>query len=459
MSQREREKRRPVTAARRVAEHSSGDRPALKTPEGLRFWRPKKPGSYKIEVVPYEVGPAAAKMNKSYAKPGEWYYERTFFTHAGVGPNSESYVCSAKTFGKPCPICEEWAALMKSPNKEAAEMAKQLRPKERQLFLIVDHDEEQYGVQLWEVSNFCFGKQLDAKLNGADPEDRDRYMNFADPDEGSTLKLLASEEALGSGNNKFLKFSVDEIRTRRQPLDPAWVDHGYCLDAMIAPVPYDQLKRIFLQTGGDDDEQVDDAQPTRRPVSRQEEDDAPPARSKRPSVDEDDAPPARKAAKAPPPDDDEGGPPPARKGWKVGDAVAYTYRKTEFVGEITKIDVAKEIATVQAEGTDRPHVVDLEDLSPAPARRPVSRQEEDDDTPPARSKRPPVDEDDAPPARKKAPPPDDDDPPARKAAKAAGPDDEPAPRKKAVDWDDDDEPAPRKKADADDDAPPARRGR
>jgi hypothetical protein len=441
------ERRRPVVdAGRRVTEHTSGSRQHLKIPEGLGLFMPKKPGAYKIEVIPYEMTKSSQRFVTNYAKPGEWYYERTHWVHDNVGVNNDKAICLAKNFNKPCPICEHRAMLLKRPDAEAEKLAYALKPKERQLFLVLDHAEPHKGLQLWDVSNWCFGKQLDQKIAAADDDDRKAFRRFADSEEGRTLKLIGSEESTGDGGGKYMKFSVDAFKERSEALDPDLFDHGHVLDDMVKEMDYDGLKKFFLQ--GDDE----DAEKKAGSKGKKEDDDKPtggfakPGGKKKPDPDDDD-PPAKKK-------DEE----PAPKG-KVGkgDTVTFVYRDKRWTGKAVGFNAETGLVRVECEGRENPFSVDVDDITvvdKAGAKKPTA----DDDDPPARKPKPKEDDDGdaefdkrAPAKKKPAADDDDDDPPARKPKPKD--EEEPAAKKRKPAVDDDDDPPPRSKKPAAEEKP------
>jgi len=254
-----REERRRAGSTRRDTQHRvGGDWTTLDLPEGIQVWQPEK-GNKRIDVVPYEVGGKMESMKTSYARKGEWYWEVTFFIHASIGPNNNSYVCAAKTFDKPCPICDYRGKL--GSTDVDRKMFAVLKPKERQVFLVFDHDDEEKGVQLWEVSHHNFGKLLDKRRANAD-EDDDHIRDFDDDRAGSTLKVEFDEESFATpdGLSKpFLKAFAIDFKARPNGLDEKLLEHGIHLDEIVKVVPYDKLKAIFLQTedADEDDEKAD----------------------------------------------------------------------------------------------------------------------------------------------------------------------------------------------------------
>jgi hypothetical protein len=297
--ERRQERKRAGSGGRDAKHRIGGEWTTITVPEGTDIWKPKA-GAYKIDIVPYEVG-----EGNPYAQPGTWYYERTFYVHRSVGPNNESHVCLAKTFGKPCPICEYRAKLARDPDTDEKEM-RDLKPKERQLWLVFDRNEPEKGVQLWEFSFHCFGKLLDMRRQEAE-SDEPHVANFDDPEAGAILKISFAEK--DAGGYSFLEVYSIDFRPRANGLDDDLLNHGVCLDSLIKEMPYDKLKSLFLQVNEEDEEDEEDGNepkgrgrtdPRKAKVkAKSEEDDDWPD-------DEDDEPkPSKKSAKAKPKDDED----------------------------------------------------------------------------------------------------------------------------------------------------------
>src|SRR6185436_6766606 len=153
---RERERRDEYASAVRGAEvNATSGKMAIIVPPDMKLFRVENAGTIKIDLLPYKAG----KGNR-VAEPGQKYYERTYFIHYGVGPAKENYVCAAETFGKKCAVCDHRNKMRTDPNHDK-ELEKSLRAKKRQIFLLVDRNNRQAGVQLWEIAHFNFGKALE----------------------------------------------------------------------------------------------------------------------------------------------------------------------------------------------------------------------------------------------------------------------------------------------------------
>lgn len=247
--QKEKKEKKMSAARRRAEQHGEGfERTALEVPEGVKLWGLKDDKTKRIDVLNYRVG-----KGNPWADEGELHYERTFWVHRGIGPNSSSYVCPAKTANQPCPICEHINTLDRTDPDED-ETAKKLFPRERQIFNIIDTEDENEEVQLWEVSFHLFGKKLDARIRNAD--DDDEYDCFADWEGGKTLKIGVSEKTFGGRNF----YEVDDIDFKsRDDYDPEQIeDEIYCLDDLLKVLPYDELKEVFLQEPKEDSDEEEE---------------------------------------------------------------------------------------------------------------------------------------------------------------------------------------------------------
>jgi hypothetical protein len=237
------ERRKPVSA-KTWANNQRGGRTALIIPEGGSLFSQKAPGKRRLEFIPYIAGP-----DNPNAEKGMLHFELSFATHYGVGINNESYVCP-KSRGLPCPICEDIAErMLEADNDEKTLKAiKQLSAKQRQLFNVRDRDPDaaNKGIQVWEFAYHNFGKLLKERIDQADPHDEEEasYQYFADPDEGSILKLTFSHEAQGGGQPYIKVTSVDFSR-RSKPLDPAVLKKAFNLEKLLIVLPYNKLKAVY----------------------------------------------------------------------------------------------------------------------------------------------------------------------------------------------------------------------
>src|SRR5574337_1937468 len=70
---------------------------------GITMWKCSEDEHF-INIIPYIAG-----ANNPNVKPGKFAYNLDIFVHRKVGVNEDSYICLARTYNKPCPICEHQA--------------------------------------------------------------------------------------------------------------------------------------------------------------------------------------------------------------------------------------------------------------------------------------------------------------------------------------------------------------
>lgn len=242
-----------ASAKERVEKHDSGYSPtAVKLPEGTERLVFDKKGTYRFDVVPYVVG-----KGNPFADEGALWCERTYYTHRNIGPDNKSYCCLAKTFKKRCPICEEIAHINRSGGDQ--EMAKALKPSERQLWNVRDLNDEG-KIKVLDQSNFLFGSLIDAKVQAAD--DEDHYETYFHLEGGHTLKVTVDQETFQG--RSFYKATNIEMKERKQDLDDDILKETVCLDDCLVELAYDKLKAIFLQQTEDDEDSDDDDTPSQK---------------------------------------------------------------------------------------------------------------------------------------------------------------------------------------------------
>lgn len=241
-----RRERRKVSAHRRLEEHKSGFQSSVfQLPESCQFFSLKDTGVKRLDFLCYPVG-----EGNPYADAGMLHYERTFFVHSGIGADSRSYVCPAKTFNSKCPICE--FRLKGAKDKDLDDKTiKSLLPKERQLWILYDLEDLERGVQIWEVSFHTFGKKLDSLIRSADPEDN--YAFFADPEDGMTVKA-SFERKTAEGIHPFFDTVSIEFKRRSKQYSEEFCHGLPCLDDLLIVLPYDKLQSVFLGVDENDDD-------------------------------------------------------------------------------------------------------------------------------------------------------------------------------------------------------------
>lgn len=198
--------------------------------KGTPFYEAKPKIAY-IDMLPYVV---TIPNCVHKLEVGEHNYRRAVKIHYDVGVERKNLVCPT-TNNLPCPICAYAANLKWETDRE---QIMSLRARDRDLFNIIDLENQESGVQLWDVSYHAFGKLLDQekKMN---PD----YSFMAQLEQGYTLRVRFEEDTTGSF--KYIKAARIDFEPR-DDYQPDILKEVYDLDAILDILPYDELEAEFL---------------------------------------------------------------------------------------------------------------------------------------------------------------------------------------------------------------------
>jgi hypothetical protein len=210
---------------------SRGGNRMLNTPEGTEFLKIKDKGPYHLDILPYIV----SVDTHPEAEKGEQWYQRTYFSHYGIGPEEKAVVCP-KTIKKPCPICEHVKELYNSDDESDRKLAGEIKAKERELYNVIDLNDQDKGVQLFEMSYHNFGKALDEEIQEGDEE----LGDFAELEGGLTLVTTFRKKKLGQ--NTFFEARKIEFEEREE-YDESILEDVYDLDTLFTFKSYEELQK------------------------------------------------------------------------------------------------------------------------------------------------------------------------------------------------------------------------
>lgn len=234
-----------VNAKQQAKEAKEGGKSFFDLPEGLDVMTIDKEGMYRFDIIPYIVTKARGAI-----KAGTLHYERTYFAHFSVGVDNRAFICP-RMFGKKCPICEEFDSLRKDPNVDW-DSIKGLRPKERQLFLVVDLKNKEKGVQALDLAKFNFGKGLIDRINETEiDEDAVDYSVFANLEDGLTIRahFVSSSIKTKDGSYNFLKCEKPDFIPRKEQYDESILDDLPKLDDILRLSSYEKIAAAFFGAG------------------------------------------------------------------------------------------------------------------------------------------------------------------------------------------------------------------
>lgn len=205
-------------------------------PEGVSLLQVTK-GNMSFDIIPYEVN----VDGHPDVEKGELWYNTTYWIHRDVGPEEKMVVCPLKTWGLPCPICEEYNRLKKDPRAEK-ELVDTLRPKQRELYnVILKAGGKITGdIQVLEMSRHCFGKQLDEEL---DVDESNENAGFSDLEGGKTVRVRFVEES--GGGYAYIKASRVDFQSRDKDYKEDILSDVVDLDKAVRRFNYEELEAIF----------------------------------------------------------------------------------------------------------------------------------------------------------------------------------------------------------------------
>jgi len=242
-------------------------------------------GKHRINIIPYVIKTKNHPLVKSgEAEIGEKDYVLDFYAHRGVGPVEKTVLCLKNTYGKPCPICEQAAALRKVGKEKEANA---LKPSRRVVYNIEDLKEP--GVlKVFETSHYLFEKEL---IEEARDDDEGGFIDFADEEEGMEIKFRASK--VTKNGMEFTEFKSFGFEDRDNPLDEKLLEDAISFDELLVVPTYEEAEKILY--GDDEEDEDEDDEPkskkSKKSKSRDDEDD------EEDEDDEDDEPAPKKSSK------------------------------------------------------------------------------------------------------------------------------------------------------------------
>ena len=203
--------------------------------EEKKFFQPKT--NCLFDIIPYVVSDPA---HPEQIDPGELWPRRQYKSHyLTVDGQRRMYICR-RSINEPCPICEYYAQMIKLGYK--GDEVTSLKVKDRELYNVIDLQNDPKSILLFDCSYHNFGKQLDKDI--ADDYIGEEYGNFADLSEGFTLRVRFSRESFQT--NKFFQASRIDFLPRKKPYPPAILKQVYDLDDILNIQSYEELERVLF---------------------------------------------------------------------------------------------------------------------------------------------------------------------------------------------------------------------
>jgi len=214
-----------------------------KIPAGVGFWKPEF-GDHLIDIIPFVAGTQHPRVPQ-----GRMGFNVDVWIHQNIGAQYDQFVCPQRMFKQPDPICNYMRG-KRLPEKEW----KSLAPKRRCVYLVWVHDtpeEEEKGIQIWEVAWWNFEKHVDEiakNPKGGAP------VPFSDYDQGKSIAFSIKKSGTftdASGKERdSMDFVGHRFVDRDEPIPDEILDQSFSLDEVITIHPaYEAMEEAFPVEG------------------------------------------------------------------------------------------------------------------------------------------------------------------------------------------------------------------
>ena len=243
----------------------------LRLPKGINMFKEEPKTRVELDIMPYIVTcDNHPDRDEEYgvAVKGELWYKRPFWLHRSIGSDNQSIVCPSSV-GKPCPICEYRAQLLKDGAKWDDDTVKALKPSMRNLYVVIPKNNKNYPEELhiWDISQFLFQDKLNEEV-----QENEEYETFPDLEEGYTVRIRFAEGSFGT--NKFAEVSRIDFIERGKPYDESILEKVPSLDDILEVLPYSTIESMFfgnMSPDEDEDEEYNDEDLKKRKVEEDED--------------------------------------------------------------------------------------------------------------------------------------------------------------------------------------------
>ena len=201
----------------------------------VSYFKPKE-GKNIIDIIPWII---QTNNHPAGMSAGLEDYILDIWVHYNVGAMESRYVCLERTFGKPCPICEEMKALKEDENATEKQI-NDLKPKHRAVYNLIDLSNENKGIQLFNVSHWNFEKELVEEAETAEEE----IIVFSDLKVGRSIRFRANEVQRGGFKPYFEYKSFSFLE--RDEYDSDILNEAIPLYKILHIPTYEEVKADFL---------------------------------------------------------------------------------------------------------------------------------------------------------------------------------------------------------------------
>jgi len=234
-----------------------------------KFWKPEA-GTRLVDILPYKV---TTDNHPSGTPKGGIDYVLEMWVHKNVGPNKDTFICLEKHNKGRCPICddarEQFNALFEEKKREMSderkafgEAKKELRdlePKRRVVYNLVDLENPEEGVLLYEAPWFWFEKPLVEHFLNKQKLAKTRGKEFPEfwrHDAGSSVSLNCTQEKFAG--REFVKSTPMGFEDRDEQYDDSVIDMTYSLDSFLVIPTAAEVKEAYMGFSSEEDSYVEE---------------------------------------------------------------------------------------------------------------------------------------------------------------------------------------------------------
>lgn len=169
---------RAKAAAKKQLENKGGGNSlfnkAWKPTKGLQTFKmeltPPDGQRANLRVVPYTI--TDPRNNPDCEDVGTQWIKRRYWVHT-IGIDGIRVCCLARTFGKPCPVCQHRRKLQSEGAPD--DLLKKFNSSERELYNVYDYGTK--TLKLFDVSTFFFGQGLLKEVNDPSNDNAGMYVS------------------------------------------------------------------------------------------------------------------------------------------------------------------------------------------------------------------------------------------------------------------------------------------
>jgi len=225
----------------------------------ITFFKPNEQGkeitkgvyACKVDILPYIVATGKHPNNVS---EGELDYAIEWWQHRSIGVNDDSVICLKKTFGKPCPICEDMEKKIAEGEDQSEINA--LKPSWKVMYNVIDKNSGKSNIQLFIQSRQLFHKEMLKEMNVQEAVGGEMIYP-ADIENGYTVLFRANDDTFKG--NKFFNFSNFAF-IKRDKYDYSVIEDTIPLDSILRILSYEEIACMYYQLDEDDiQEEKEDA--------------------------------------------------------------------------------------------------------------------------------------------------------------------------------------------------------